>query len=101
MTDLIETGEISETRINEIVRRILTVKFELGLFEHPYTEETYWQQTIRCEKHMDIARRAALESVTLLKNDGILPLDPEKLTSVALIGHSSTDLVLEQSIQIF
>lgn len=89
VTDLIETGEISETRINEIVRRILTVKFELGLFEHPYTEETYWRQTIRCEKHKDIARRAALESVTLLKNDGILPLDPEKLTSVALIGPSS------------
>ena len=88
VSDLIRTGEIPRERIDEIVRRVLTTKFELGLFEHPYTDEDGWQNVIRCEKHRDIARRAAEESVILLKNDGILPLS-DKIGSIALIGPSS------------
>ncbi|MGN1409578.1 MAG: glycoside hydrolase family 3 protein [Eubacteriales bacterium] len=89
VTDLIEKGEIPEERINEIVRRILTVKFELGLFEHPYTDEHVWEDIIRCDNHKNIALRAARESVTLLKNNGTLPLDKDKIKSVAVIGPSS------------
>lgn len=89
VTDLIEKGEIPEERINEIVRRVLTVKFELGLFEHPYTDENAWKDIIRCEEHKNIALRAARESVTLLKNDGTLPLDKNEIKSVAVIGPSS------------
>ena len=88
VTDLIEKGEIPEERINEIVRRILTVKFELGLFEHPYTEEHTWESTIRCDTHKKIALKAARESVTLLKNNGVLPLDKSKVHSIAVIGPS-------------
>lgn len=89
VTDLIEKGEIPEERINEIVRRVLTVKFELGLFEHPYTDENAWKDIIRCEEHKNIALRAARESVTLLKNDGTLPLNKNEIKSVAVIGLSS------------
>lgn len=89
VTDLIETGEIPEERINEIVRRVLTVKFELGLFEHPYTDEGAWEQIVRCDEHRETALRAARESVTLLKNNGVLPLDQKKTRSIALIGPSS------------
>ena len=88
VADLIRTGEIPRERIDEIVRRVLTTKFELGLFEHPYTDENAWENVIRCEKHRDIARRAAEESVILLKNDGVLPLDKD-IKSIALIGPSS------------
>ena len=88
VADLIRTGELPRERIDEIVRRVLTTKFELGLFDHPYTDENEWENVIRCEKHRDIARRAAEESVILLKNDGILPLD-KKIGSIALIGPSS------------
>lgn len=88
VTDLIRTGEIPRERIDDIVRRILTTKFELGLFDHPYTEEDGWQDVIRCEKHREIALRAARESVILLKNDGILPLSGE-IRSIAVVGPSS------------
>lgn len=88
VADLIRTGELPRERIDEIVRRVLTTKFELGLFDHPYTEEDGWENVVRCEKHREIARRAAEESVILLKNDGILPLD-EHVGSIALIGPST------------
>lgn len=89
VTDLIEKGEIPEERINEIVRRVLTVKFELGLFENPYTDENLWESTIRCDKHKDIALRAARESITLVKNNGVLPLNKNEVKSIAVIGPSS------------
>lgn len=89
VTDLIETGEIPPERINEMVRRVLTVKFELGLFDNPYTDETAWQEIIRCDAHRDTALRAARESVTLLKNNGVLPLNKGETRSIALIGPSS------------
>ena len=89
VADLIEKGEIPEERINEIVRRVLTVKFELGLFEHPYTDENAWQDIIRCDEHKEIALKAARESITLLTNDGVLPLDKKSVKSIAVIGPSS------------
>lgn len=90
VAELIRTGELPASRIDDIVRRVLTTKFELGLFEHPYTDENAWESVIRCEKHRDIARRAAEESVILLKNDGILPLN-NQVRSIAVIGPSSVN----------
>ena len=89
VTDLIEKGEISEERINEIVRRILRVKFELGLFENPYTDENAWESIIRCDEHKKLAYKAAQESIVLLKNDGILPLDKNEVKKIAVVGPSS------------
>ena len=67
---------------------MLRVKFELGLFDHPYTDETAWESIIRCEEHREVSHEVARESLVLLKNDGVLPLKKE-LKSVALIGPSS------------
>lgn len=88
VTDLIKTGEIPMERIDDIVRRVLTVKFELGLFEDPYTDENAWEDIIRCDEHRNIALDAARKSMTLLKNNGVLPLS-EDIKSVAVIGPSS------------
>ena len=88
VTDLIKTGEIPMERIDDIVRRVLTVKFELGLFEDPYTDENAWESIIRCDEHRNIALDAARKSMTLLKNNGVLPLS-EDIKSVAVIGPSS------------
>ena len=85
---LTQCGRIPMERIDDAVRRILRVKFELGLFEHPYTEEGRWRRVVRSEKHQEVCLRAARESVVLLKNDGVLPLGPT-LRSVAVIGPSS------------
>lgn len=85
--ELVKEGKLSQERLDDIVSRVLRVKFELGLFEHPYTDETAWEQVIRCEKHRAVSHKVASESMVLLKNDGILPL--QNLSSVALIGPSS------------
>ena len=85
--DLVEAGKLSIDRLDDIVTRVLRVKFELGLFERPYTDETAWEQVIRCREHRDLALEAARKSLVLLKNDGVLPL--KEGCSVALIGPSS------------
>ena len=85
--ELVNEGKLSMERLDEIVSRVLRVKFEMGLFEHPYTDESKWEEVIRCEKHRAVSHKAAQESLVLLKNNGILPL--KNLTSVALIGPSS------------
>ncbi len=85
--ELVQEGRLSMERLDDIVSRVLRVKFELGLFEHPYTDEEAYKDVIRCEKHREISHRAAQESMTLLKNNGTLPL--KGFTSVALIGPSS------------
>lgn len=86
--ELLQEGGLTMERLDDIVSRVLRVKFELGLFENPYTDETAWEQVIRCREHRDIAHQVARESMTLLKNNGVLPLG-RNLTSVALIGPSS------------
>lgn len=87
--ELVREGSLSMERLNDIVARVLRVKFELGLFENPYTDETAYESVIRCDAHRETAHKVAQESITLLKNNGILPLKKEELTSIALIGPSS------------
>ena len=63
----VEAGRVPMSRINDAVRRILTAKFELGLFEHPYTDRTHIGE-IGSPAHRAVARRAVAESQVLLKN---------------------------------
>jgi beta-glucosidase len=70
----VNAGEVPMGRINDAVSRILTKKFELGLFEHPFTDRTDIGQ-IGSPEHRAVARNAVAESQVLLKNtDGTLPL---------------------------
>ncbi|MBR4205127.1 MAG: glycoside hydrolase family 3 C-terminal domain-containing protein [Clostridia bacterium] len=85
---LVEEGSLSMERLDDIVSRVLRVKFELGLFEHPYTDEEAWESVIRCGEHREVSHEIARESVVLLKNDGVLPFKKD-LKSVAVIGPSS------------
>jgi beta-glucosidase len=64
----VETGEVPESRIDDAVSRILKAKFELGLFEHPYTDRSGIPE-IGDQAHREVARRAVQESQVLLKND--------------------------------
>jgi beta-glucosidase len=74
LTDLVNSGQVSMARIDDAVSRILTKKFELGLFEHPFTDRRYISQ-VGSPAHHALARRAASESQVLLKNDnGTLPI---------------------------
>ncbi len=85
---LVQSGRIPRERLDDAVRRILRIKFELGLFDHPYVDETRYHRIIRIEKHREVCLRAAREGMTLLKNDGILPLR-SSVKSIAVIGPSS------------
>ena len=78
LLDLVDAGTVPMTRIDDAVSRILTAKFELGLFEHPLTNRRNIDD-IGSKKHRDVARRAVAESQVLLRNrQGTLPLKPSK-----------------------
>ena len=64
-------------RIDDAVSRILTKKFQLGLFEHPFTDRTHLSE-IGDAAHRAVARRAVAESQVLLKNDRRDPADPRR-----------------------
>ncbi len=78
MEELVNEGKVSETEIDRAVRNILKLKFELGLFENPYVDETLSAKVDYAPEHLAAAKQTALESAVLLKNDGVLPLDKAK-----------------------
>jgi beta-glucosidase len=86
LLSLVEQGRVSEAHIDAAVMRILTLKFELGLFENPYTDPAALPG-YASEPALEAARLAALQSCVLLKNDGrVLPLDTDAISSLAVIG---------------
>jgi beta-glucosidase len=86
----VSSGDIPQSRIDDAVSRILRVKFESGIFEHPYRDEAFIQ-TVRSAEHLQLARRAADESVVVLKNNnGVLPLKDN--TEVYLCGRGADDI---------
>ncbi len=74
LEESVKNGNISEDVLNESVRRVLRLKFALGLFDNPYTDDTLGEKLYLCSEHMDAAREAGNKSIVLLKNDGVLPL---------------------------
>lgn len=75
---LVEDGTVSEERIDDAVRRILTAKFELGLFEKPFTDRSLID-TIGSAAHRAVARKAVAKSQVLLTNrDRTLPLEADE-----------------------
>ena len=95
LKSLIEKGILNETQVDEAVLRILTLKNELGLFENPYKDldiEEYSRYNL-CPEHRKIARKAAADSMVLLKNDAILPLKKKK-QCIALIGPYAEEMHL-------
>jgi beta-glucosidase len=80
---LVKSGQVPIARINDAVSRILTKKFELGLFEHPFTDRRYINQ-VGSPAHHAVARRAAAESQVLLKNRrDVLPIGGKRDVYVA------------------
>jgi len=85
----IQQGRISVQQIDNAVLPILETKFRMGLFEHPYIDESRIEQTLNDPAHRQLARRAVQRSIILLRNEGaLLPLDKTGKTihSIAVIG---------------
>lgn len=90
LAELLEEGKVDMKLVDESVRRILRVKFRLGLFEHPYVEEKPESEMYLLPKSLEIAEQAATESMVLLKNEGsILPL--EEVGTIAIVGPLASD----------
>jgi len=95
LAQLVRSGEVPEAAVDEAVRRVLRVKFALGLFEHPYTDESKEAGAMLQPESITLARTAAEESFVLLKNAGVggsplLPL-PGNAKTFALVGPLAAD----------
>ena len=91
LPSLVESGEIAEADIDTMVFNILLTKFRLGLFDNPFTEAASFPCSLN-DDHLLLARRAAVESCVLLKNDNaVLPLARNQMNSLAVIGTLADD----------
>jgi beta-glucosidase len=96
LEELVREGAVPLEVVDEAVRRVLRLKWDLGLFEHPYADESLAEQHVLTADHRDLAVQLATQSLVLLKNEGqLLPLQPGGV-KVALIGplaNSRADLL--------
>jgi beta-glucosidase len=91
LKDLVTENRIPLSRIDDAVKRILRIKFKLGLFEHPYTDQALLG-TIGSAEHRRIARECVRQSLVLLKNsNNILPLSKNSL-KILVAGKNADDL---------
>jgi beta-glucosidase len=92
LPDAVRQGVVDEHILDEAVRRVLWLKFRLGLFEQPYIDEVEAENTLSSPAHRETARLAAERSAVLLRNAGdVLPLDRSAVRSVAVIGPLADD----------
>ncbi|MGM0882170.1 MAG: glycoside hydrolase family 3 N-terminal domain-containing protein [Bacillota bacterium] len=83
---------LDESLLDDAVRRVLNIKFKLGLFENPYVDPARAAEVIGCREHVELARKVAQESIVLLKNDGrTLPLSKET-RKIAVIGPNANHM---------
>ncbi len=87
LLELVRSGRLEESVIDELVRPLLHFKFKLGLFEDPYVDPALVQNEQRLVHERGLALRAAHETMILLKNEGdLLPLDRAGVATLAVIG---------------
>jgi beta-glucosidase len=94
LTGAEQKGDVPTTRIDDAVRRILTVKFQMGLFERPFSNERLLEQ-VGSEAHREVAREAVRQSLVLLRNENaVLPLDPDE-PQILVAGRGMYDVGMQ------
>jgi len=87
LVDLVKKSVLKERQLDELVAPMLFWKFEMGLFDDPYVDPAEADRVVGCEAHRELALTAAQEGITLLKNEnGVAPLNLEKVKTIAVIG---------------
>ena len=86
LEELVKSGAVKESDIDNAVRNILRVKIRLGLFEHPYVDVAAGAAVQYAPAHLEAARKSVEESVILLKNDGVLPLKADAVRNILVTG---------------
>ena len=87
LVELVRTGTLKESELDELVAPMLYWKFKMGLFEDPYVDPHAAERIVGSQNNRKLALQAARETITLLKNDGgLAPINPGKIKSIAVIG---------------
>jgi beta-glucosidase len=86
LMEALKAGLVTQDDIDTAVRRVLTLKFEGGLFEHPYSDGDAAERLTGNDEARALALAAARQVPVLLKNDGMLPLDATRIKTLAVIG---------------
>ena len=86
LKEALSEGKVTRAQIDSAVAPILGWKFRLGLFEHPYADAAKAKAAVLAPGTRELALQAARESIVLLKNDGVLPLSPKAVETIAVIG---------------
>lgn len=88
---LLEDGHLNISQIDSAVKKILTLKFDLGLFDSAYTVAASYPELVN-QQHLDLAKSVAMKSCVLLKNENdYLPLSPAEINSIAVLGPLADD----------
>lgn len=90
LKEAVQNGLVSEKDVDRACRRVLEYKFRIGLFDNPYVSVEDAASRVRTPAHVSTARKAAQESIVLLKNDGILPL--REGVRIAVIGPNADNV---------
>jgi beta-glucosidase len=95
LVELVREGTLQESELDELIAPMLHWKFEMGLFDDPYVDPAEAERVVGCEAHNRLALDAAHEAITLLKNEnGLAPLDPSKIKTLAVIGPNANRSLL-------
>lgn len=95
LVGLVKSGQVSQAKLDTVVANLLRLKFLLGLFEDPYVDPATADKTVGNDVHRAIARKAAQQSMVLLKNENqTLPLNANDLKKVAVIGPNANRCIL-------
>jgi len=95
LVELVRKGVLKESELDELVAPMLYWKFKLGLFDDPYVDPSEAERIVGCEQNRALALEAARESITLLKNEkNLVPLNPNKLKTIAVIGPNANRSLL-------
>lgn len=92
LVNAVKRGDVQEVVINKAVSRILALKFQMGLFDHPFVDEREPEQVVVSTEHLELAREVARQSIILLKKKNeLLPLN-KKMKTIAVIGPNADNI---------
>ncbi len=92
LAQMVKSGKVPQEQVDNAVRRILTMKFQMGLFENPYANARTAEASTATPDAIALAREAAVRSMVLLKNrNNLLPLDPGKVGKMLVVGTHARD----------
>ena len=95
LVELVHEGVLKESQLDDLVAPMLFWKFKMGLFDDPYVDPDEADRVVGCESNRTLALQAAREATTLLKNqDNLLPLNPDAIKRIAVIGPNANRSLL-------